>query len=98
MSKCDKFKTAKGFDNPNELVGVCLCNGNLPDQWISVEDAIPQYGKAVLVYCQFQSDEQYELDIAYLELTENWISTKLGCQIDVKYWMPLPDAPEVNHE
>lgn len=90
--KCPYHKT----ENTPTIYSWCECNGNIPSPWHDARDALPDgYGHPVLAYCQFSEDDQYELDIVFFELTDKWISTKLGCEVDVKYWMTLPHPPEV---
>lgn len=70
----------------------CLCRGVIPSSWRDVLEELPKRGMAVLVYCQYSSDEEYELDIAYID--NGWKSTTMGATIDVRYWAELPAPPE----
>ena len=55
----------------------------LSHQWISVDEALPEYGEKVFV-----QDKYGNWDVAYRGYGD-W-KTEDGFAIDVAYWMPIP--------
>lgn len=68
------------------------CGGDIPSPWRDVREALPDNDVPVLVYCQYASDMEYEIDIAYITDLA-WTSSTTGAIIDVKYWAELPAPP-----
>ena len=69
----------------------------LAEGWQDAEKELPEIEKPVLVYCQYASDNGYELDIGWRGHI-HWISTTTGEKIEVKYWHILPEPPAQTKE
>ena len=70
------------------------------DEWISVEERLPDDREHVLiwyVHCHYGDSEEdyYDYAIAcYDHLEERWFGLyPLGTYPRIKYWMPLPNPP-----
>lgn len=66
------------------------------DQWINVEERLPEEQKEVLIYLpEYDSVEMAALfEIPSLNLKE-WAKNEDAYMLDeVSYWMPLPEPPE----
>ena len=68
--------------------------GKTCPEWISVDDRLPEYFKAVLIYCPTDKNV-YEV---YLETHGLWrfFDYSAGKIIDepVTHWMPIPEPPK----
>jgi hypothetical protein len=92
--KCNQW--IEGTIEPHGLP-YCRCGGDIPSPWRDVREALPDNDVPVLVYCQYASDMEYEIDIAYITDLE-WTSSTTGEIIDVKYWAELPAPPAGEEE
>jgi len=65
----------------------------LQNQWISVEEALPEYEKCVLVHFEGE-DEVCEMFSQRNKPSDNLIIDKNGFQVvgftEVTHWMPIP--------
>ena len=101
----EKFRKAKadGFyemtDEEEYFAHADECDffitGYRKQEWISVEDRLPEPYKTVLVFCRngfntFQSVSEM--------LDENGNRWSAVCGIPVTHWMPLPEAPKMRKE
>ena len=64
------------------------------NEWISVNESIPNENKAVLVWCP-------EHENIYLAFVENGVWMYFGgpiavCNDAVTHWMPIPEPPKEN--
>ena len=61
------------------------------NNWQHIDDARPEVGAAVVVFCE----EQYEI-LTYVD--DIWVVSSNGDThpiIGLEYWQPLPQPPEV---
>lgn len=58
-------------------------------EWISVKDMEPKEDKNVLVLVKGRVHEGYKHGIFWMVP-----NCKRYCNLDVKYWMPLPEPPK----
>ena len=54
------------------------------EDWIKVEDGLPNYEEDVLVYHWLEGVIR-----AYYDKEEGWMSSEYGLLDDVTHWMPL---------
>ena len=68
-----------------------ISNGVTVQEWISVEDRLPEHGESVLTY------KNGIVDIQMYEKNRNgWISDNwFWSMATVPHWMPLPEPPLV---
>lgn len=68
-----------------------ISNGVTVQEWISVEDRLPEHGESVLTY------KNGIVDIQMYEKNRNgWISDNwFWSMATVTHWMPLPEPPLV---
>ena len=71
-------------------------NVNLYSTWMDGRKQCPPYGIPVLGYLQRSMDMEYELDIVHFELTERWVVSTTGEDVDVLFWHLLPEPPAIN--
>ena len=64
--------------------------------WMDGRKQCPPYGIPVLGYLQRSMDMEYELDIVHFELTERWVVSTTGEDVDVLFWHLLPEHPDIN--
>lgn len=81
ISACDALKYAER----------AIEAGYVKQEWISVDERLPQPYKTVLIFCRngfntFQSVSEM--------LDENGRRWSAVCGIPVTHWMPLPEAPK----
>lgn len=65
------------------------------ENWISVEDRLPNEGANVLVYIPFRGSHLHY--VSYMESGLWYVPTMYGRSSlnDITHWMPLPQPPEV---
>jgi hypothetical protein len=61
------------------------------EQWISVEDRLPEDNKEVLVFHEYFTRPLIGM---YVEELKSWSTEKMVCNF-ITHWQPLPKAPEV---
>ena len=71
-----------GFPNTNQVADHLISNGVTVQEWISVEDRLPDIGIEVLVY-----SEDDGICVDYYD------GDSFG-YYDVTHWMPLPEPPK----
>ena len=70
------------------------------NDWISVEDRLPEYGEVVLVYGTDADEQAADIFIGYRQSTdrhgENWHEDgRLGSLIfNVTHWRPMVEPPK----
>ena len=69
------------------------------NEWISVEERLPETDDEVLVWYEYfrygkynRMYQTYGLS-QYIKQTDMWLSGGLGTKVKVLYWTPLPKAP-----
>ena len=68
-----------------------------PNEWVSVEDRLPEPGERVLATdCGFVGE-------FYINKRGKWQRYNVNCSellmaLDILYWMPLPEPPEKEKE
>lgn len=73
-------------------------------EWIKVKDKLPPYNKYILLCIQYGylSNDRY-ISIGFLTDEKLWTlqgnyQHKTEVFKAVKYWMPLPELPDNNHD
>ena len=66
-------------------------DNDVPSNWISVKDRLPENGKKVLVYCK-ENKNDYEIG-AYSD-TYRGFFVRQTCYENITHWMPLPQPPK----
>lgn len=57
-------------------------------KWISIEDRLPEYGQHIVVYVWNGKFSCFAVATTYFK----------GFPYNVKYWLPLPNPPEVKDD
>lgn len=89
------FKEYNDYSDLHDAVSILPCN-----DWISVDDALPEKNERVLVYCDDPFDipphfpRRKLLLIGYLDMENNWYDSD-GPLENITHWMPLPKPPVV---
>lgn len=64
--------------------------GYCKQEWISVDEALPEQGAPVLVYKNRNSDAYGNMETAYFD-NGRW---RGACGAFITHWMPFPEAPK----
>ena len=67
------------------------------NRWISVDEALPEIDKPVLVYYQYywgKGDIAKECGISKYYNRGKWSTLNIPIDSDVLYWQPLPEPPK----
>ena len=86
---CETFALVKTA-NPEDAARVTLARPNLtpPNEWVRVEDGLPEEKQRVIVRC-----ERVGTSVGWI-LWGRWM-TDIGPHAgDVTHWMPLPEPPK----
>jgi len=67
-------------------------NFALQNQWISVEDELPEIDNEVLFLCE------YGTFLGFFDSGNIWVANGLGEVFDVTHWIPIPPLPEARKE
>ena len=92
----------KGLSSYGELIG-CIDGAptiTQPNEWVNVEERLPDEGESVLCIVNGKPGknitlcEAYQLGVWYKE--DGWLIDEYPewRDVEVLWWMPLPDAPE----
>ena len=92
----------KGLSSYGELIG-CIEDAptlTQPNEWVNVEESLPEEGESVLCIVNGKPGknitlcEAYQLGVWYKE--DGWLIDEYPewRDVEVLWWMPLPDAPE----
>lgn len=92
----------KGLSSYGELIG-CIEDAptlTQPNEWVNVEERLPEEGESVLCIVNGKPGknitlcEAYQLGVWYKE--DGWLIDEYPewRDVEVLWWMPLPDAPE----
>ena len=84
-----------GFPNTNQVADHLISNGVTVQEWVSVDDRLPDYFTSVLVWCPGNKC----IYAAYRNARQEWYTfddTIAGHVVVnmVTHWMPMPTAPK----
>ena len=77
---------------PDYIVCDCGRKVDVPSQWISVNDHLPDVNASVI--CGGLVDDKWEQDIGFRSSIDTNETDWCDFWFDVSHWMPLPDAPK----
>ena len=86
-----------GSGTSEEIADHLIDNGVTVQEWISVDDRLPEPWKQVLIYSRYDFCES----AFYIGVPGKWRVTWNHEMLDadsVTHWMPLPLAPEVKND
>ena len=77
-----------------QLADYLIENGVTVQEWISVEDRLPEADVAVLARCFYH--ENWRTIVCYMSKRNavKWYTNVAGQWVQVTHWMPLPQQPE----
>lgn len=80
-----------GYHTYDEMVDYLIANNVVVQEWISVEDELPEKWRYVLALNEYD-EESLEPCVAYID-DKGWIAGGIvGCKIT--HWIPLPELPK----
>ena len=72
----------------DELKPCPRCGNTHPDNWISVEDRLPEHSARILAYTPPSGNTA-----AHTEVSRGFMA-RLGKRTDITHWQPLPEPPK----
>lgn len=79
------------YATANEMADYLIANGVTAQEWISIEDELPEKWRYVLALDEYD-EESWKPCIAYID-DKGWVAGGIvGCKIT--HWMPLPEPPK----
>ena len=94
---CEDLETLPCCDTYEGQAEYLIANGVTVQEWISVDDRLPEAWKQVLIYSRHDFCES----AVYIGVPGKWRVTWNHKMLDadsVTHWMPLPLAPEVKND
>ena len=91
-TECNPYgKPTIGFEDGNRVMN-WIEQAPTVSGWVSVKDRLPEKDGVYLVYCDRESvfSAWYERGREHSEWTDDYEGY---CDLDVTYWMPLPEPP-----
>jgi len=95
--KCEHYKERKGFDNPRELLPICMSSGKCEDDipapgWRDVREELPEEDGLYQVYFLEHNDHYHDQEIMYYYAdSKNWHQKGM---VAPTHWQLLPAPPE----
>ena len=82
-----------GSNTSKEIADHLIANGVTVQEWVSVDDRLPEHGDVVLCFMKFGGQRLLLWD----GVSSWWLGYGHGDdwkKTDVAYWMPLPERPK----
>ena len=77
-----------------EQVDHLIANGVTVQEWISVDDRLPEADVAVLARCFYHESWRTLVCHTSKRNTGEWYTNVAGQWVQVTHWMPLPEKPK----
>ena len=77
-----------------ELADYIISNGATVQEWISVNDRLPEFCVSVLARCFYNGKWRTLVCHTSKEHAGEWYTDEVCQWVKVTHWMPLPEPPE----
>lgn len=91
--KCKHYAERKGFDNPQDLLPICMSSGKCSDDipapgWRDVREELPPRGKLIIACHDYGDRYSYAIYNSWHESDEKYMQLN-----NIILWMELTPAP-----
>lgn len=83
-----------GLPNTNQVADHLIAHGATVQEWISVDDRLPEFCVSVLARCFYHGKWRTLVCHTSKENAGEWYTDEVCQWVKVTHWMPLPEPPK----